>query len=79
MVTPEQISFSDNIWHDVTIQRHDSNITMRIDNHLLTKTFPQNSVKFHVHFGIFLGGVGEFSETYLNKINNYRGCLSDVS
>lgn len=45
----------------------------------IRKTLPSRINEFNVHFGVFLGGLGDFSETYLGTVDNYRGCISDVS
>lgn len=40
---------------------------------------PPQTGELNVHFGVFFGGVGDFSEAYLNSVDNFRGCMSDVS
>ncbi|KAJ6647841.1 Chondroitin sulfate proteoglycan 4 [Pseudolycoriella hygida] len=76
--TPKKIAFNDLQWHDVSIQRYETNITLQIDQHFVRKTMPSRVNEFNVHFGVFLGGLGDFSETYLGSVDNYRGCISDV-
>ena len=39
---------------------------------------PPQTGELNVHFGVFFGGVGDFSEAYLNSVDNFRGCMSDV-
>lgn len=43
------------------------------------KVLPPQTGELNVHFGVFFGGLGDFSETYLNSVDNFRGCMSDVS
>lgn len=42
------------------------------------KTLPKLG-ELNIHFGVFLGGLGDFSESYLNSVDNFRGCMSDVN
>lgn len=42
------------------------------------KTLPSEVGELNVHFGVFIGGLGDFSESYLNSVDNFRGCMSDV-
>lgn len=46
---------------------------------LYRKILPPQTGELNVHFGVFFGGLGDFSETYLNSVDNFRGCMSDVS
>lgn len=39
---------------------------------------PAQTAELNVHFGVFFGGLGDFSESYLNSVDNFRGCMSDV-
>lgn len=40
---------------------------------------PSQIAELNVHFGVFLGGLGDFSESYLSTVDNFRGCMSDVN
>lgn len=40
---------------------------------------PSQIAELNVHFGVFLGGLGDFSESYLSSVDNFRGCMSDVN
>lgn len=42
------------------------------------KTLSSEIGELNVHFGVFIGGLGDFSESYLNSVDNFRGCMSDV-
>lgn len=39
---------------------------------------PPQTGELNVHFGVFFGGLGDYSEAYLNSVDNFRGCMSDV-
>jgi chondroitin sulfate proteoglycan 4 len=32
----------------------------------------------NIHYGLFLGGQGDFSELFLGHLDTLRGCLADV-
>lgn len=66
-------------WHEISIQRYDKNITMQVDEHFVRHTLPEEVAELNIHFGVFLGGVGDFSEAYLDTVVSFRGCMSDVS
>lgn len=51
---------------------------MQIDEYFATKTLPSNVTELNVHFGVFIGGVGDFSAPYLNPLEYFRGCIADV-
>lgn len=42
------------------------------------KVLPPQTGELNIHFGVFFGGLGDFSESYLNAVDNFRGCMSDV-
>lgn len=46
--------------------------------HCYRKVLPAQTGELNVHFGVFFGGLGDFSEAYLNSVDNFRGCMSDV-
>lgn len=52
---------------------------MQIDDNFIKKTLPIEIPELNIHFGVFIGGLGDFSESYLDTVENYRGCISDVS
>lgn len=34
--------------------------------------------ELNIHFGVFIGGKGDFSEIFLGLLENFRGCMSEV-
>lgn len=52
---------------------------MQIDDNFIKKALPVEVPELNIHFGVFIGGLGDFSESYLDTVENYRGCISDVS
>lgn len=45
----------------------------------MRKQLPGQLSALNIHFGTFLGGVGDFSAEFLNDVIGFRGCISDVS
>eukprot|EP00094_Tigriopus_californicus_P012169 TCALIF_11761-PA protein Name:"Similar to CSPG4 Chondroitin sulfate proteoglycan 4 (Homo sapiens)" AED:0.07 eAED:0.06 QI:0/0.64/0.33/0.86/1/1/15/679/2482 len=39
---------------------------------------PGRFYELNVHFGVFVGGMGDFSEIFLGNQENFRGCLEEV-
>lgn len=76
--SPATLKFNDLQWHDISISRYAANLTMQIDEYFATKTLPDNVTELNVHFGVFIGGVGAYSATYLGTTENFRGCIADV-
>lgn len=63
----------------MAVQRFENNVTLQVDSHIMRKQLPDNSAALNVHFGTFLGGVGDFTAEFLNDVIGFRGCISDVS
>lgn len=63
----------------MAVQRFENNVTLQVDGHIMRKQLPNDSQALNVHFGTFLGGVGDFTAEFLNDVIGFRGCISDVS
>lgn len=44
----------------------------------MKKKLPGRFFELNIHFGVFLGGQGDFSELFLGHMENFRGCMEDV-
>lgn len=66
------------MWHEVVISRYETNLTLQVDEHFVRRTLPGDVRELNVHFGAYLGGVGDYSSPHINGIENFRGCISDV-
>lgn len=77
--SPKKQPLNDLEWHDVAVQRFENNVTLQVDGHIMRKQLPADSLALNVHFGTFLGGVGDFTAEFLNDVIGFRGCISDVS
>lgn len=76
--SPKQHSFNDLVWHEVVILRYETNLTLQVDEHFVRRTLPNEVRELNIHFGALLGGVGGYSISYLQGLENFRGCISDV-
>ncbi|XP_039952051.1 chondroitin sulfate proteoglycan 4 [Bactrocera tryoni] len=76
--SPKKQRLNDLEWHDVAVQRYENNITLQVDGNIMRKTLPAEMSALNVHFGTFLGGVGDFPAEYLTDVVGFRGCISDV-
>ncbi|XP_075990954.1 chondroitin sulfate proteoglycan 4-like protein isoform X2 [Anticarsia gemmatalis] len=72
------IHLNDTKWHHVSIIRREANLTMKVDETAVKKRLPGRFFELNIHFGIFLGGQGDFSELFLGHMENFRGCMEDV-
>ncbi|XP_063891463.1 chondroitin sulfate proteoglycan 4 isoform X2 [Helicoverpa armigera] len=76
--SPKGIHLNDTQWHHVSIIRREANLTMKVDETAVKKRLPGRFFELNIHFGIFLGGQGDFSELFLGHMENFRGCMEDV-
>ncbi|XP_022832745.1 chondroitin sulfate proteoglycan 4 isoform X1 [Spodoptera litura] len=76
--SPKGIHLNDSQWHHVSIIRREANLTMKVDETAVKKRLPGRFFELNIHFGIFLGGQGDFSELFLGHMENFRGCMEDV-
>ncbi|KAI5692958.1 hypothetical protein M8J75_004814 [Diaphorina citri] len=77
--TPRGLRLDDLLWHSVNVTRIEANVTLTVD--LIHTTFEKLPGKFfelNIHYGLFIGGQGDFTELFLGHIEWLRGCLSDV-
>lgn len=42
-------------------------------------TLPGRFHELNIHYGVFLGGMGDFTEVFLGLLDNFRGCMDQVS
>ena len=45
---------------------------------LFSVQLPGNYYELNIHFGVFVGGMGDFNEIFLGNQENFRGCMEDV-
>jgi chondroitin sulfate proteoglycan 4 len=39
---------------------------------------PGRFYELNIHYGLFVGGLGDFREIFLGLWDNFRGCLNDL-
>ncbi|XP_052752420.1 chondroitin sulfate proteoglycan 4 isoform X2 [Galleria mellonella] len=76
--SPKGIHLNDTQWHHISIVRREANLTMKVDDSVVKKKLPGKFFELNIHFGIYLGGLGDFSELFLGHLENFRGCMEDV-
>lgn len=55
-------------------------MTFQINEHFIREQLPEGIGELSIHFGVFLGGFGDFTApSILREYENFRGCISDVS
>ena len=45
---------------------------------LFRVSLPGEFYELNVHFGVLVGGMGDFSEIFLGNQETFRGCMEDV-
>lgn len=58
--------------------RYETNLTLQVDEHFVRRNLPVEVRELNVHFGVYLGGMTGYTLSYLQGIENFRGCISDV-
>ncbi|XP_075216320.1 chondroitin sulfate proteoglycan 4-like protein [Lycorma delicatula] len=78
--SPKGLRLNDLQWHDVLISRKEADVMLQVDHiHTTRKKLPGNFFELNIHYGLFVGGQGEFSELFLGHGEWLRGCLGDVT
>ncbi len=47
-------------------------------NFIFRINLPGRFYELNVHFGVFVGGMGNFNEIFLGNQENFRGCMDSV-
>ena len=67
------------MWHELELHRRDAELTLVVDSvHNTYLDIPGRFYELNVKYGVFVGGVGGFSELFLGNVPNFRGCIDDV-
>ncbi|KAL3289492.1 hypothetical protein HHI36_022913 [Cryptolaemus montrouzieri] len=79
LVSPANLILNDLKWHNVSIVRREANLSLTIDSsQKLHKHLPGRFFELNIHFGLYIGGHGNFSELFFGHLEKFRGCLSDM-
>ena len=41
-------------------------------------SLPGRFYELNIHYGVFVGGMGDFNEIFLGNQKNFRGCMENV-
>nr|XP_053643918.1 chondroitin sulfate proteoglycan 4-like isoform X2 [Cherax quadricarinatus] len=78
--SPPRLRLDDLFWHEVKISRNTAQMTLIIDNiHTSRITLPGRFHELNIHYGVFLGGMGDFNEVFLGLLDDFRGCMDQVT
>ncbi|XP_054277996.1 chondroitin sulfate proteoglycan 4 [Macrosteles quadrilineatus] len=79
VASPKGLKLNDLTWHQVVVSRTDANITLLVDQiHVTREKLPGKFFELNIHYGVYVGGQGDFSELFLGHGEWLRGCLADV-
>ncbi|XP_066901747.1 chondroitin sulfate proteoglycan 4 isoform X2 [Halyomorpha halys] len=79
ITSPLGLRLDDLTWHQVSFSRIDAFVNLTIDNiHISREKLPGRFFELNIHYGLFIGGQGEFSELFLGHVDWFRGCISDL-
>ena len=77
--SPPGIRFDDWKWHNLHLSRKQENLRLTIDDIYTTSSkTPGRFFELNINSGIFLGGVGTFTDIFFGNLGSYRGCLRHV-
>ncbi|KAF5300206.1 hypothetical protein FQA39_LY11240 [Lamprigera yunnana] len=78
-ISSRNLKLNDLKWHDVSVTRREANLSLVIDNlPPVKKQLPGKFFELNVHYGLFVGGYGNFTDMFFGHQENFRGCLSDL-
>lgn len=77
--SPPGIRFDDWKWHSLHLSRTQENLQLTIDGLYTTSTqTPGRFFELNINYGLFLGGMGSFTDIFIGNLGSYRGCLRQV-
>lgn len=69
MASARGLTLNDLSWHEVNLTRREANISLQIDViHTTRSQLPGRFFELNIHYGVFIGGQGDFNELFLGKI-----------
>nr|XP_003707909.1 PREDICTED: chondroitin sulfate proteoglycan 4 isoform X2 [Megachile rotundata]XP_012151709.1 PREDICTED: chondroitin sulfate proteoglycan 4 isoform X2 [Megachile rotundata]XP_012151710.1 PREDICTED: chondroitin sulfate proteoglycan 4 isoform X2 [Megachile rotundata]XP_012151712.1 PREDICTED: chondroitin sulfate proteoglycan 4 isoform X2 [Megachile rotundata]XP_012151713.1 PREDICTED: chondroitin sulfate proteoglycan 4 isoform X2 [Megachile rotundata]XP_012151714.1 PREDICTED: chondroitin sulfate len=79
MASARGLTLNDLNWHEVNLTRREANITLQIDViHTTRSLLPGRFFELNIHYGVFIGGQGDFNELFLGHTDYLRGCMADI-
>ncbi|KAK2724192.1 hypothetical protein QYM36_000899, partial [Artemia franciscana] len=78
--TPRGLKLNDLGWHEVKLDRQQDDLVLVVDKIHSTKVKLEGRFyELNIHYGVFVGGVGDFREIFLGLLESLRGCIEDVT
>ncbi|XP_051173583.1 chondroitin sulfate proteoglycan 4 isoform X2 [Leptopilina boulardi] len=75
----QRLTLNDNNWHEINLTRREGKITLQIDViHNTEFLLKGNFFELNIHYGVFIGGRGDFNELFLGHMEYLRGCMADI-
>ncbi|KOC68137.1 Chondroitin sulfate proteoglycan 4, partial [Habropoda laboriosa] len=79
MASARGLTLNDLSWHEVNLTRRQANITLQIDViHTTRSLLPGRFFELNIHYGVYIGGQGDFNELFLGHTDYLRGCMADI-
>ncbi|XP_070515030.1 chondroitin sulfate proteoglycan 4 isoform X2 [Cardiocondyla obscurior] len=79
MASARGLTLNDLSWHEVNLTRREANISLQIDViHTTRSQLPGRFFELNIHYGVFIGGQGDFNELFLGHTDYLRGCMADI-
>ncbi|XP_046745666.1 chondroitin sulfate proteoglycan 4 [Diprion similis] len=79
IASPRGLTLNDLSWHEVNLTRREANITLQIDViHATRSVLPGRFFELNIHYGVYIGGQGDFNELFLGHTEYLRGCMADI-
>uniref|UniRef100_T1IWI3 Laminin G domain-containing protein n=1 Tax=Strigamia maritima TaxID=126957 RepID=T1IWI3_STRMM len=80
LTSPPGLRLNDLMWHDVNLERTNADMLLVVDTiHRTRLTIPGRFHELNIHFGVYVGGLGDFNELFLGNMDNFRGCLDNLT
>ncbi|KAI4489113.1 hypothetical protein M0804_004611 [Polistes exclamans] len=78
MASARGLTLNDLSWHEVNLTRREANITLQIDViHTTRSLLPGRFFELNIHYGVFIGGQGDFNELFLEGRHEIQQVLQE--
>ncbi|XP_050402856.1 chondroitin sulfate proteoglycan 4 [Patella vulgata] len=77
--SPPSLRLDDSQWHHISVNRSKEELVLTVDEIVTSSTaIPGKFSELNIKHGIFLGGIGTFTDVYDGNFKYFRGCLKDT-
>ncbi|XP_053205190.1 chondroitin sulfate proteoglycan 4-like [Panonychus citri] len=77
---PNDLKLNDLLWHEVDLERKQSDLVLTIDKiHIKHYTIKGRFFELNINYGLYIGGLGNFTELFLGNMINFRGCIDQFT